>query len=88
MKQAIGAAACVSTAAPHILESACFALSCKAMSALVDCELGAYMNPLQICVDGKQRTVKRGTMPKLFEPPLRARQRSGCDKAVAVTILP
>ena len=39
-------------------------------------------------VEGKLRAVKRVTIPKLFEPPLRARQRSGLFDADAVAIAP
>ena len=39
-------------------------------------------------VEGKLRAVKRVTMPKLFEPPLRAHQRSGLVEAEAVVMMP
>ncbi len=38
--------------------------------------------------EGKLRVIKRVTMPKLLEPPLRARQRSGLVNADAVVMEP
>ena len=46
------------------------------------------MKPLHILVEGKLRALKRVTMPKLLEPPLRARQRSGLLDSEAVMMDP
>lgn len=47
-----------------------------------------YRKPLQMLAAGKLQKVKLVTMPKLLEPPLKARQRSGLVDAQAAVVKP
>jgi hypothetical protein len=49
---------------------------------------GRYRNPDQIAVHGKVGMVMWVTMPKLLEPPFRARQRVGWEVKDAVVMRP
>ena len=87
-KQMMGPAAALLLYVVELPESALLTNSWKAARALVVWKAGIYRKPAQILVVGKLRAVTRVTMPKLLEPPLRARQRSGLFDADAVVMEP